>query len=222
MKVYVHDNSPMNHRVLVVDDGGNAAPWPIEQKMSYAISMASISQENKDLVPEMVPLALFGNDAFLLGDIVDNDVELACTLLLVGYEGEQYYVICGPTMRKLSAVERYLETTIGTTDVELWPVAQGNVTQILQNHNELSHVASRVTVVLDDGAVLHVEAKGVPKHVAVKIYNVVHPDDLAYKGRDELGRLTLHDGQVVENVEEIRADLIQIDSRLAGTVFTAG
>lgn len=68
--------------------------------------------------------------------------------------GEQYYVICGPTMRKLSAVERYLETTIGTTDVELWPVAQGNVSQILQNHYELSHVASRVTVVLDDGAVL--------------------------------------------------------------------
>nr|EIU2702114.1 hypothetical protein [Pseudomonas aeruginosa] len=74
----------------------------------------------------------------------------------------------------------------------------------------------------DDGAVLHVEAKGVPKHVAVKIYNVVHPEDLAYKDQDELGRLTLHDGQVFENVEEIRADLIQIDSRLAGTVFTAG
>lgn len=221
MKVYIHDNSPMTHRVLVVDDSGNAAPWPIEQKMSYAISMASISQENKDLVPEMVPLALFGNDAFLLGEVVNNDVELACSLLLVGYEGGQYYVVCGPDMRKLSDVERYLEATIGTTDVDLWPVAQGNVSQILQNHNELSHAVSRVTVVLDDGGVFHVEAKGIPKHVAVKIYNVVHTDDLAYKTREDLGRLTLHDGQVLEGVEEICADLIHIDSRLAGTVFTS-
>lgn len=220
MKVYVHDNSPMKHRVLVVDDGGNAAPWPVEQKMSYAVSMALISQENKELVPEMLPIALFGHDVHLLGDIVDNDVELACALLLVGYEGEQYYVICGPTMRKLSAVERYLENTIGTTDVEMWPVAHGNVTQVLQSHNDLSHVASRVTVVLDDGAVMYVEAKGVPKHVGVKIYNVVHPDDLAFKDQNELGRLKLHDGQVFESAEEILVDVVHVDCRLAGTVFT--
>lgn len=221
MKAYVHNNSPMNSRVLVADDSGNAAPWPIEQKMSYAISMALISHENKELVPDMVPLELFANDVGLLGEVVDNDVELECALLLVGYEGEQYYVVCGPAMRKLSAVERYIEMTIGTSEVELWPVAHWNVTHILQSLKELSYAASCLTVVLDDGAVLSVEAKGVPAHVAVKIYNVVHPDDVSDKGVEALGRLTLHDGQKFENVEEIRSDLVHVNKRLAGTVFYA-
>lgn len=66
---------------------------------------------------------------------------------------------------------------------------------------------------------MHVEAKGVPKHVAVKIYNVVHLDDMAYKGQDELGRLTLHDGRVIENVEEIQVDPSKSTAAWQGTVF---
>ncbi|QUG93324.1 hypothetical protein GR140_31785 (plasmid) [Pseudomonas putida] len=220
MKAYLHENAPLTHRVLVVDDCGNAAGWPIEQEMSYAISRALVTHKNQELGQgALVPLALFGDDVCLLGEVIDNDVELACALLLLKYDGDTYYVVCGPAMRKLSAVERYLQDTIGTAEVELWPVAQENVSPVLQNHNELSKAAPCVTVVISVGGVLHAEAKGVPGHVALRVYRVLQQ---GAKSNPVMGQLTLHDGQVIDNVEEVTTDLIHLDRRRAGAVFTEG
>ncbi|MCS8129822.1 hypothetical protein N1E91_11405 [Pseudomonas aeruginosa] len=220
MKAYLHENAPMTHRVLVVDDCGNAAGWPIEREMSYAIAQALATHDNQVLGQgTLVPLPLFGDDVCLLGEVIDNDVELACALLLLKYEGETYYVVCGPAMHKLSAVERYLQETIGTAEVELWPVAQENVSPVLRNHNELSRAAPCVTVVISAGGVLHAEAKGVPEHVALRVYRVRQQGAMCDR---VMGQLTLHDGQIIDSVEEVSTDLIHLDRRLAGAVFTEG
>lgn len=220
MKAYLHENAPMTHRALVVDGCGNAAGWPIEREMSYAIAQALATHENQELGPgSLVPLSLFGDDVCLLGDVIDNDVELACALLLLKFDGETYYVVCGPAMRKLSAVERYLQETIGTAEFELWPVAKENVSPVLQNHNELSRAAPCVTVVISAGGVLRAEAKGVPEHVALRVYRVLPQ---GAKSNRVMGQLTLHDGQIIDSVEEVATDLIHLDKCLAGAVFTEG
>ncbi|HGM7876852.1 TPA: hypothetical protein ACKQHR_001447 [Pseudomonas aeruginosa] len=221
MKAYIHNNAPLSNRVIVADSSGNAAPWPIEDSISDAVLMASASLKGELEGTSIVPLELFGADALLLGTVVEDDVDLDCQVMLVGYQGSQYCIICGPEMRKLSAVDRYLSDTIGTTAVELVPVSEGNVSTVLQNYHELSRAAARVTVVLDDGAVTHVEAVGVPRHVSVKIYNVVHPDDRAYKENGELGRLVLKNGLELNSVEVINADLVHIDVPLDAAVYYA-
>lgn len=224
MKAYIHSNGPLSNRVLVADDGGNTAPWPINESVSDAVSMAAAALKGELKGTSIVPLELFGADALLLGTVVDDhndDVDLACQVMLVGYRGSYYCIICGPEMRTLSAVETYLADTIGTTEVELLPVAEGNVTTVIQNHHELSRAAARVTVVLDDGEVTHVEAVGVPRHVSVKIYNVVHPDDRAYKENTELGRLVLKNGLQLDSVEVINADLVHINVPLDAAVYYA-
>lgn len=221
MKAYIHNNAPMSNRVLVADDTGSAAPWPIEDSFSDAVLMASASLKGELEGTSIVPLELFGADALLLGTVAEDDVDLACQVMLVGYQGSQYCIICGPEMRKLSAVDRYLSDTIGTTAVELVPVSESNVTTVLQNYHELSRAAARVTIVLDDGEVTHVEAVGVPRHVSVKIYNVVHPDDRAFKEYSELGRLVLKNGLELDSVEVINADLVHIDVPLDAAVYYA-
>lgn len=215
MKVYVNENAPMTNRVLVADDEGNTAYWSIDQTLSLSLQMA----RSAHAAGEVVPLGLFANDAHLLGHILEDDVELDCPLLLVGYEGQQYYLVCGPDMRTLSAVERYLVATIGTAEVELWPVCREHMSAILKNHFELSKVAPRVTLVLGEGGVIHAETLGIPKHVSVKVYKVADTAGDSFGEGSAFGRLTVQGSRVLENVEELQVELRHMDSPELAAVF---
>lgn len=220
MNVYIHNNSPLAHRVLVSIDAENVVACPIKEALSEAVDIA-VAIAKGEIEGPSTPLALYGSDVRALGTFVDGDVDLACKVLLVTYLGASYCIICGPEMRKLSQVEKHLKETIGTTAVEIMPVEDRYVGFAIRDHYELARAASRITVVMDDGVVTHVEAVGVPRHVRVKIYNVVHKDDRAYLEEGELGRLTLREGLVLENVKEIPADLVFIDLPVDGAVFHA-
>ena len=217
MKVFIHNNASMPHRVLVSKDSVNVAAWPIDLSISDAIEKAAGELDGN----VTVPLQLFGGDALFLGTAVDGDVDLAAQVMLVKYQGSHYCVICGPEMRKLSAFERHLMETIGTTAVEVLPVADANIHTVLRTYHELYRAAARVTVVMDDGVVTHVEAVGVPRRGRVKIYNVVHQDDRQHHQKEELGRLVLQKGLVLDHVQEVHADLVHIDLPVDGAVYFA-
>lgn len=77
--------------------------------------------------------------------------------------------------------------------------------------------APEIVVFLDDGIPLDVELFGLPKGTKVRVLNKVHPDDVEYKD-EPLGTLTLSNGEVITEVEELTPDVRVTD---APSVFIA-
>jgi hypothetical protein len=137
-----------------------------------------------------------------------------CPMFLLRRDRKHFFWLANEKrFATLESLEQFIDSMgLGRLDWEA--VDDTQVFTVIRNFTSVEKLLPQVVVVLDDGNLKFVQLGGCSPHLKVRVFNIVHGDDLGDKEEGQIGSLLLDNGVRFENVEELTAETDVFESAL--------